>query len=518
MAASAWSDGYVADIPYLAGFYPDQAPAHLNFVCLLNGLEPNRTARSFTYCELGCGQGVTAALLAAANPEASIHAVDFNPAHIAAGEELASEAGLANLHLIESSFAALNGVAGRELPDFDFVTLHGIYSWVSPQNRRAIVEFMGRHLKPGGIVYVSYNCMPRWLAGLPVQRLLYELASVAPGRSDQRFRQALSLVEEMVKAGAHGLEENPVLKSILKEWDAGRASYFAHEYLNGNWQPLYHADVARELAEAKLNFVGSSTVFENFPAMTLSTEQQALLARIEVPELSETLKDFFVPHLLRRDVFVRGARRLSVTRREELMRGTRLALAVPRQRTRLEVEVAVGRASIEARHYEPIFDALAEAPRTAGELLALPALSDAATLQATEIAGMLVGSRQALPVPAFEHAPDTEPGRRFNAVIARRAVRDQLGKAQALASGLLGTGVPVTGVDCHVYRALAASSRMDADELARGLWSLLAASGDTLVSDGKALTGESECLAFFREHAGRALAEKLPLWRTLAAV
>src|SRR5208282_6307879 len=106
----------------------------------------------------------------------------------------------------------------------------------------------------------------------------------------------------------------------------------------GNWQPLYHADVARELAEAKLSFVGSSTVFENFPAMTLSSEQQALLARVELPELRETLKDFFVPHLLRRDVFVRGARRISEARREELMRGTRLALAVPRQRTRLEIE------------------------------------------------------------------------------------------------------------------------------------------------------------------------------------
>lgn len=38
------------------------------------------------------------------------------------------------------------------LPQFDFITLHGIYTWVSRENRQHIVDFIARYLKPGGIV------------------------------------------------------------------------------------------------------------------------------------------------------------------------------------------------------------------------------------------------------------------------------------------------------------------------------------------------------------------------------
>ena len=40
---TAWTDGYVSDIEYSAGFYAEQAPAHLALTCLLNGVEPPET-------------------------------------------------------------------------------------------------------------------------------------------------------------------------------------------------------------------------------------------------------------------------------------------------------------------------------------------------------------------------------------------------------------------------------------------------------------------------------------------
>ena len=122
-----WTGGYVSDVEYTGGFHLQQTPAYLQFVCLLNGIEPP-VGPSFACCELGCGQGLTAAVLAASNPQSTFYAIDFNPAHIARAESLARRARLANLSFIESGFAELIEDHGPELPRFDFLTLHGVYS------------------------------------------------------------------------------------------------------------------------------------------------------------------------------------------------------------------------------------------------------------------------------------------------------------------------------------------------------------------------------------------------------
>lgn len=51
-----WTEGYASDVEYTAGFYREQAPAFLNFTCLLNGVEPVDLSRPFTYFELGFGR------------------------------------------------------------------------------------------------------------------------------------------------------------------------------------------------------------------------------------------------------------------------------------------------------------------------------------------------------------------------------------------------------------------------------------------------------------------------------
>ena len=54
----------------------------------------------------------------------------------------------------------LIGADAPVLPMFDYVTLHGVYSWVGTTVRADIVRFLRRYLKPGGAVYLSYNAMP----------------------------------------------------------------------------------------------------------------------------------------------------------------------------------------------------------------------------------------------------------------------------------------------------------------------------------------------------------------------
>ena len=64
----SWTGDYVCDVEYTVGFYPDQSASALSFVALLNGYDAPPLGR-FAYCELGCGMGLTANILAAANPD-----------------------------------------------------------------------------------------------------------------------------------------------------------------------------------------------------------------------------------------------------------------------------------------------------------------------------------------------------------------------------------------------------------------------------------------------------------------
>ena len=166
-----WSDGYVTSIDYTSGFYPGLSPLSQNFSLLLRGIAPVQLADGFSYCELGCGHGFSTTLLAAANPKGSFWGVDFNPAHVASAERLAAAARVENVTFLEQSFAE---VLTASMPRLDFIALHGVWSWISGENRRAIIDFINAKLKPGGVVYISYNALPGWAAHAPLRQLLVE--------------------------------------------------------------------------------------------------------------------------------------------------------------------------------------------------------------------------------------------------------------------------------------------------------------------------------------------------------
>src|SRR6266478_9999710 len=89
-------EGYAADIPYLRDFKAMLAPAWLDHVALVAGVEPPARQNGFAWCDLGCGQGVTAAILAATHPSGAFHGIDAMPVHIDHAKRLAAEAAISN--------------------------------------------------------------------------------------------------------------------------------------------------------------------------------------------------------------------------------------------------------------------------------------------------------------------------------------------------------------------------------------------------------------------------------------
>jgi SAM-dependent methyltransferase len=303
-----WSGGYVTAETYTAEFYPQLAPDHLDFACLLNGVQPPDAEARFNYFELGCGWAVSAMALASVHPEARFFANDFMPSHIAAAQALQRQCGLDNLTLLECSFADL--AEGRiDLPPLDYITLQGVYSWVNPAVREQIVRFIGRYLKPGGVVYLGYNAMPGWAASSPLQRLIFEVAGQTPGSPVVKATEARAFVQRLAASGADCFHDKPDVTRRLEQITRAGDRYLVHEYLHREWHPMYFIDVARELAAAKLDFVGSSLLV--LAMDELPPAQQQVLASVQDAALKETVKDYLLGTGFRCDIFVRGRRALS---------------------------------------------------------------------------------------------------------------------------------------------------------------------------------------------------------------
>jgi SAM-dependent methyltransferase len=449
---TGWGSGYVTDITYMTGYYRQQSPSMIALGCLLGGVASPMPASDdpVSYLELGCGQGLGAMVLAASNPGWRVTAIDFNPAHIAAARAWAADAALDNIQFIEADFATLaEDPASVGVPQADFVSMHGVWSWVPPVVKSGIVRLLRSKVKPGGAVHVSYNALPAWGAALGMQRLLRECGLRMGSRSDRQAEEGLKLVKELQAAGALQLTRSPWLNSLIDRMGSLPPQYLAHEYINGSWAPCFHADVAGAFADAKLEWVGSASLAENFPDLTLTAEQRAVTRRFDDPLLRELVKDVCLDRSLRHDVFVRGARRMSPQMRDAALMELSLALNISPEDMPLEADMPAGRATLSPGFYGPIAKALTTGPRRVGELLALPTLEGKRTNPA-ELVGILVGLELAEPALRPGAAP-TSQALRFNRTTAANLMRtENLGRPIAAASHALGTGAPCTLFDLYV--------------------------------------------------------------------
>ena len=298
--ADDWGEGYVTGVEYVSNFHPGLVPSNLAAAALLAGIRPPDLDRAFAYLDLGCGNGFTPALVAAANPHAQIWGNDFLPAHIRNARATADAAGLDNAHFVEASFADL---LDRDLPQFDLVVAHGIWSWVSQANRERIAALLARHVAPGGLVMVSYNCHPGWDSLLPLRRLLFTAAG-QDGGPIERVERALATARRLCDAGADYFRNAPAAVVQLEHLERADRAYVAHEYLNEQWTLFQPAEVAAELAAAGLTYFGQGRIGDNND-IALAAGQRSLLADIADTGVAQEMRDLMLDRRFRHDLFVR---------------------------------------------------------------------------------------------------------------------------------------------------------------------------------------------------------------------
>lgn len=250
--------------------------------------------------ELGCGDGGNALAIAQTLPGASVVGLDAAGAAIERGRVLASAAGLRNVELRRADLTD-HPIAGEA----DYVIAHGVYSWIPPAARGALLEWCRRCLAPHGIAFVSYNAYPgSYLRDMARDILAFHLRGVAG--PDDRLAMAHELMETIVAA------ETPspyarVLREHLQRMLTFSDALLYHDDLAPISTPFYFHEFIEHAAHHGLQFLSEADLSDS---QLRDVPERVAEFMATVPDdvvVREQYLDFFTNRMFRQSLLVGAA-------------------------------------------------------------------------------------------------------------------------------------------------------------------------------------------------------------------
>lgn len=505
----AWNAGYVTDVNYTFGYYPELNPARAAFALAMAAVEAPKIRNA---CELGFGQGLSTVIHAAAQSGTRWWGTDFNPAQALFAQNLVSKSG-SEARLYDQSFEEF--CTRDDLPAFEFIALHGVWTWVSDKNRDVIVDFLRRKLAVGGVVYISYNAQPGWSVAAPLRHMIKEhyRAMGAPSvPMGQRLDDAIAYLDKVVELNGVFSRQNPSINERVDLLKGRNHAYLAHEYLNADWRPMYFTEVVELLADTKMTYVTPAHLLEQ-DSLNLSPAQMELMAAISDPLLKETTRDFLTAQQFRRDLWVKGVNKLPPMPQTELLRQKRFLLIVERGDVSLTLTTLQGEAKLVEAIYKPLLDALADHKvKTFAELEAIGRAAGAHLGMVANAISVLVGLNV---VASVQHDETIEASRgacgKLNAaLVSLSRTHNEIGH---LASPVTGGGIPLGRFEQLFLGAYGQGLKTPA-EWAHLVYQLLLAQGQQINREGRTLETAEEHLTELTAEAEQ-FQRRLPILQAL---
>lgn len=353
----SWNQGYVTDINYTKGYYGTLNPLRIKLCFLAQKLLPPTIN---TACELGFGQGITLNFNAS-SANAEWYGTDFNASQAFFAQHLASVSE-APLRVFDDSFEEF--LERDDLPQFDFIALHGIYSWVSEEIRNQIIQFIQKKLKVGGVCLISYNCQAGWASIAPLRDLLrtYSHYITPLGKSSsERAKEGLNFVNALMNLPCSQTLKNPKLDSVLSTLSRMDSTYLAHELLNENHMPFNFVEMSQMMGKAKLEFASYANFSDHLTNIQFLPEEKELLMQVAHNRaIYEMLKDLMFATSFRSDYWAKGVIKLNESQALEELLKLRIILTIPYSKVNYEIKTYRGSFKLNAEFYSPILEALSQ--------------------------------------------------------------------------------------------------------------------------------------------------------------
>jgi SAM-dependent methyltransferase/methyltransferase-like protein len=308
-------------IPYVSNAIVPSQPARLFALAMLFGLTPP-AMETASILELGCASGGNIIPLAARFPRARFLGIDLTQRHIDEGRARIRALGLANIEIRQGDVTTL------DLPEsYDCVIAHGLYSWVPPAARDAILRIAARNLKPDGISYVSYNVFPGWqMRGIIRDLMLFHAGREGP--PDRRIAMARWVLDNVAKIANPGTPYGAKLQEEAKGLAAQNDAYILSEFLVPDNAPCYFRDFVAAAEREGLVYLCESEVEMCLPE-NHGPEVAKLVREMSAGQLMlmEQYIDFLVGRTFRQTLLVRRdqAERIQRMLRNEMARSLHIS-------------------------------------------------------------------------------------------------------------------------------------------------------------------------------------------------
>lgn len=243
-------------LPYPSSARKYTHPYYLRSAAALAGF----TAPSPDGCrvlEIGCSDAGNMLNMALTMPTAHFLGIDLSAREIEAGRALTAALGLKNIEIEVADIMEFNvGQRGR----FDYIIVHGVYSWTPEFVRQKILEVCREALSPQGVAFISYNTNP----GCRLRDAARNLARYAVRNADSLHTATAEARNILEIAGQLNVSESEYYTALIERECKMLAevpdSFVAHDVLETDNRAFYFHEFARELTEANLEHFGDSTL------------------------------------------------------------------------------------------------------------------------------------------------------------------------------------------------------------------------------------------------------------------
>lgn len=240
------------ELPYPGLAFAQTHPDRLATMAALFGMTP-APVDCCRVLELGCGDGGNLIPMAFALPKSSFTGIDLAGTAIARGQELASQASLANIRLQQLDLLDVDSTFG----EFDYIIAHGLYSWVPPPVRERILEICKLHLAQNGVAYVSYNAYPGGHLREAIRRMMqFHVRNVAGIL--EKTRCARELLEFLVEAHPEQDAYHVFLRSELQSFLEISPAHFFHDELNEYNHRFYFHEFVQDASRHGLQYISEA--------------------------------------------------------------------------------------------------------------------------------------------------------------------------------------------------------------------------------------------------------------------
>lgn len=296
--------------PYEAVPYPDFVHPRTNpdtiaaMARLFGATPPSPLGETCRVLELGCGQGGNLISLASLYPGSQFIGIDLSPGHIAAGQAVIDQLGLTNVELRRgdlADFSASNDTANGGTA-FDYILVHGVYSWVAESVRQHVLRICHEYLSPRGVAFISYNTLPGWHAKGMIREIIQHHAANHPGEPLQMIQEAKRFLADLAESVPESTGYGKLLREQFHSLCQSDEAYLFHEQFEAVNEPRYFHQFNDEIKTASLHFICESS-FAFVPSQSAGMPRR--LATMPMLEREQTI-DFLCNRTFRQSLICRS--------------------------------------------------------------------------------------------------------------------------------------------------------------------------------------------------------------------